>query len=370
MSEQVLYRKYRPQAFADVVGQEHITVLLQNAVKSGRVAHAYLFSGPRGTGKTTVARLLAKAASCENQKNGEPCNICATCKEFAAGSALDLIEIDAASSRGIDDIRELREAVRLSPARAVYKVYIIDEVHMLTKEAFNALLKTLEEPPAHAIFILATTDPEKVPETIISRTQHHEFHKISAPAIFERLSKLAKKEGIAADKDALRLLAVFADGGLRDAESMLGQVAAGRAALTAEDVRLVLGAPREELVHGFLSSLLQKNAAGAAKTANEAIDQGTDPQVYIMIALRNVRHLLLAKLDPRSVERLAGEQTEAEQKFVAEHAAEITVPQAEHMLKTLINAHTMSYRAVFPQIPLELAIVEILRDSFEENEEV
>jgi len=367
MSEQVLYRKYRPKSFEEVVGQEHITGILEQAIKQGKIAHAYLFSGPRGTGKTTVARLLAKLANCPNQKNGAPCNKCEICLEFTSGHTLDLVEIDAASSRGIDEIRELREAVRLAPARATYKVYIIDEVHMLTKEAFNALLKTLEEPPAHAIFILATTELHKVPETIISRAQHFEFKKIRTEDIVERLSRILKKEEVKADKDALRLIALFAEGGLRDAESMLGQVLAGRSELSLEDVRLVLGAPKEEWVQALIAALAAKNAGEAMRVINTTVDEGTDPEFFLKIIIRQVRHLLLSVLNPKYLEEISSELSAEEKKFLQEQVKLFTIPELERMLKAFIDAYWASFRSIIPQIPLELAIVEILRDNLPET---
>ena len=228
MSELVLYRKYRPQSFADFVGQEHIVKTITNALAMGRVAHAYLFCGPRGVGKTTIARILAKAANCENRKKDdyEPCNKCLACQEINQGKSLDIIEIDAASHTGVDDIRELRDGIRFSPTRLRYKVFIIDEVHQLSKAAFNALLKTLEEPPEYAIFILATTEIHKVPETIISRCQKFDFHRLSMEKIIERLAKIAKSEGVKIEKPALEMVAMNAEGGMRDAESLLGQIMA------------------------------------------------------------------------------------------------------------------------------------------------
>jgi DNA polymerase-3 subunit gamma/tau len=225
----------------------------------------------------------------------------------------------------------------------------------------------LEEPPAHAIFILATTDIQKVPETIVSRTQHYEFRKISTPVIVQRLMKVVKREGITADKDALQLLALFADGGLRDAESMLGQVLSGRNTLSAGDVRLALGAPPEEAVLSFIRALLEKDAAGAARVANEAVDQGVDPQFYLKMILRNVRYLLLARLDVRAAAQFTPDMTDAEQQFIKEYGAKTSVPQLERIMKSLIDAYWMSYRTVFPQLPLELAVVDILRDSFTEQ---
>lgn len=363
MSELVLYRKYRPQTFLDVVGQEHITTLLKNSVKMERMAHAYLFSGPRGTGKTTVARVLAKAANCEKPRDGEPCNVCSVCKEFSSGFAMDLVEIDAASSRGIDEIRELREAVRLSPSHARFKMYIIDEVHMLTREAFSALLKTLEEPPAHAVFILATTELEKVPETIVSRTQHYEFKKVRTAEIVDTLAKIAKKENIRANRRALQLLALFADGGLRDAESMLGQVLAGSNGEVSEEyVRLVLGAPTEEMVVGFVSALQKKDAAQAMNTVQKIVEEGIDPQLYLKMVIQHVREVLLQKLSPKTMEGYTvGVHSSEEIKIIFTHAQSFLVSDLERILKSLLDAYWMGYRAVFPQLPLELAIVDILK---------
>jgi DNA polymerase-3 subunit gamma/tau len=222
----VLYRKYRPQVFADVVGQEHIVQTLTNAVSSGIISHAYLFSGPRGSGKTTVARLLAKSLNCQNRKEGEfePCNKCSSCLEIMENRSLDLLEIDAASHRGIDEMRELRDGIKFAPAKSKYKIFIIDESHQLTKEAANALLKTLEEPPSHAIFILATTEIHKMIPTIISRCQRFDFRRLTLPEIVKKLEFVAKKEGVKTDKAALELIALSAAGSIRDAESILGQV--------------------------------------------------------------------------------------------------------------------------------------------------
>src|SRR3990172_7392077 len=236
MSYQVTARKWRPLVFEDVVGQSHVTGTLRNAIASNRLAHAYIFSGARGTGKTTTARILAKALNCISPKDTNPDNECEMCKEITAGRSLDVIEIDGASNRGVEEIRNLRESVRYTPARGKHKVYIIDEVHMLTKEAFNALLKTLEEPPAHCIFILATTEPHKLPETIISRTQRFSFKPIPKDAAKMRLQQIIKAEKIQIDPDAIELLAEYGEGSLRDIVSLLDQLSSAKRPIARKDI--------------------------------------------------------------------------------------------------------------------------------------
>ena len=226
MEYQALYRAFRPQKFSDVVGQHHVTKTLQNAITRNKESHAYLFSGPRGTGKTSIAKIFAKALNCQYETDGEPCNECELCVSITDGSANDVIEIDAASNNGVDEIRNIRDKVKYAPAEAEFKVYIIDEVHMLTTGAFNALLKTLEEPPAHAIFILATTEPHKIPATIISRTQRFDFKSLDIEEITERLEFVAQQENTAYDKEALSYIARIAEGGMRDALSIMDQVIA------------------------------------------------------------------------------------------------------------------------------------------------
>src|ERR671939_805238 len=244
MSYQVLARKYRPQRFSEVIGQEHVTRTLKNAIEQGRIAHGYIFSGHRGSGKTTIARIFATALNCRSTDHpvSEPCGVCDSCTEIRAGNAVDVIEIDAATNRGIDEIRELRDAARYRPARDRYKIYILDEAHQITDAAFNALLKTLEEPPGHVVFMLATTQPEDIPQTIRSRCQHFSFRAVRFDDILGQLRDLAAKEHIAADEDALALLAEAGDGSMRDALSILDQaIASSEGRLTAETVRQLIG---------------------------------------------------------------------------------------------------------------------------------
>lgn len=269
----VLARKWRPLTFEDVAGQEHVTRTLMNALQQQRMGHAFIFAGPRGVGKTTAARLLAKALNCETQPAINPCNQCKSCKAVTEGHSLDVIEIDGASNRGIDEIRNLRENIRFSPASSRYKVYIIDEVHMLSKEAFNALLKTLEEPPAHAVFIFATTEIHRVPLTILSRCQRFDFKRIPTAVIADRLQQIAEFEKIPIDRDGLLLISRKAEGSMRDATSILDQLASSSAeTLTVEKVQEALGLINEELFFEFTDLIPQKEDAAVIRFARAVFE--------------------------------------------------------------------------------------------------
>ncbi|WP_456399280.1 DNA polymerase III subunit gamma/tau [Mesoaciditoga sp.] len=278
-----LYLKYRPKTFSQIVGQPHIVKLFENALKKEKVSHSYLFAGPRGTGKTSTARILAKALNCEHLVNGyEPCNECKSCVAIDSGRSMDVIEMDAASNRGIDEIRGIRDKVSYLPAESKYKVYIIDEVHMLTKEAFNALLKTLEEPPEHTFFILATTEMQKVPETILSRCQIVEFHRISNTVIEKRLKEICKKEGIKYQDEAIKHIARRANGGMRDAISLLEEASRFSSLnITLEDVLQVLGEAPEEEVEKYVSALLNGNTDVLVSVIENIEKQGTDVESFL-----------------------------------------------------------------------------------------
>lgn len=298
MAHLALYREFRPQRFSDVVGQQHITRTIRNALMQNRIHHAYLLSGPRGTGKTTVARLIAKAVNCLNPQDGEPCNECAACKSIMQGEAMDIIEVDAASNRGIDEIRDLRDKVKYAPVDLRRKVYIIDEVHMLSEPAFNALLKTLEEPPSHVLFVLATTEKHKLPITIVSRCQCFDYHRLSVPEIIGRLESVCEKCEVSATPEALTAIARQAEGGMRDALSLLDQVMAFGVdnKITLDDTLHVLGsAPLEQFLKldGFL---IQGDVGGALLLLDDLVRQGKDLRQFVRDYLGHLRDLLLLKV--------------------------------------------------------------------------
>ncbi len=344
MNKLALYRKYRPRKFSEVLGQDHIVTILINAVKNGRISHAYLFNGPRGTGKTSVARILAKEIGCAD---------------------VDLNEIDAASSRGIDEIRALREAVNFMPLDGKVKVYIIDEVHMLTKEAFNALLKTLEEPPAHVVFILATTELEKVPETIVSRCQNFSFHKIQENILREAVISTAKKEGLIMDNEAASLIAISAEGSFRDALGLLDQIVSlgdknKDKKITGNEAREFLSVPSREMVENFILSIIGKNAEKGMEIIQKTAEQNMDIRIFLKLILRDIRAMLLLRLAPNMKNQLKELMDEREFNFLEKHKNEPQPGDLEFSLKILLDAFEMRQHSYLPQLPLELAFVRII----------
>ena len=299
MSYQVLARKYRPQKFSDVIGQDHVTRTLKNAIEQGRIAHGYIFSGHRGIGKTTIARILAMALNCQSQDHPvpEPCGVCDSCREIRAGNSVDVIEIDAATNRGIDEIRELREAARYRPARDRFKIYILDEAHQITDAAFNALLKTLEEPPSHIVFMMATTQPEDIPQTIRSRCQHFSFHAVRFDDIVGQLRDIAKQEKIKADDDALAMLAEVGDGSMRDALSIMDQaIACCGTTLSADVVRGLVGTVSSQVLEDVMDAVARNSSEDVLRTVDRLLVEGQSPQHFARQMLRFLRNALVAKV--------------------------------------------------------------------------
>ncbi len=299
MSYQVLARKYRPQKFSEVIGQEHVTRTLKNALEQGRTAHGYIFSGHRGIGKTTVARILAMALNCRSSDKpvAEPCGVCESCTEIRAGNSVDVIEIDAATNRGIDEIRELREGTRYRPARDRFKIYILDEAHQITDAAFNALLKTLEEPPGHVVFMLATTQPEDIPQTIRSRCQHFSFRAVGFEEILNQLKDLSGREKIEADEDALALLAEAGDGSMRDALSILDQaIASSTGRLTAEQVRNLVGAAPSGVLEEVMQAVAQGSSETVLRLVDRLISEGHSPTHFARQMVRFLRNTVVARI--------------------------------------------------------------------------
>ena len=319
MSYQALYRVWRPQTFEDLVGQDMITKTLKNALATKQTTHAYLFAGPRGTGKTSCAKLFAKALNCPNQVNGDPCNACEICKAITAGRLNDVIEIDAASNNGVEEIRDIRDKVKYAPTQADYKVYIIDEVHMLSTSAFNALLKTLEEPPANVVFILATTDPHKIPATIISRTQRFDFKRITSGAILERMEYILKQKQFEYDEKALNVIARAAEGGMRDALSILDQVLSfGDNKVTLDNALLVTGSVTRENLIKYLSQVQNHETVAGLQTIHAILDEGKDSKRLLEDLINCCRDPLLYKQAPEMLEQTGSVMIDDEFKSMAE----------------------------------------------------
>lgn len=355
-----LYRKYRPKSFKEVVGQEHVVKSLQGGLELDKTSHAYLFVGPRGTGKTTMARLLAKTLNCEKRKDGlkEPCNACFICQEFNEGRNLDLTEIDAASNRGIDEIRNLRESVRFGPTHSKFKVYIIDEVHQLTDAAFNALLKTLEEPPSYAIFILASTEPQKIPETISSRTQQFNFRNLTQSQILEKLDRIAKTEKLDIDGEALRIVALSGHGSLRDAESNLAKlISFGTKKITLAEAQDALGFIPLKSFYDFTGLLILGKREESVNFINNLYDQGIDLEEFSKSFIDYLRKLLISNLNPATFVSFAGYNQE-EVRMVSSQAKILTKDQLVRLVKIFMRAREEMRISPIQQLPLELAVIE------------
>ena len=353
----VFYRKWRPQTLAEVVGQEPVTRTLRNAIATGRVAHAYLFHGPRGTGKTSTGRILAKAVNCLDNQTGEPCNRCEICQAFNEGRALDLIEIDAASNRGIDEIRDLREKVGFAPHLARYKVYIIDEVHMLTEPAFNALLKTLEEPPSYVIFVLATTEVHKVPTTILSRCQRFDFRRIPVEAMVRRLEQICEAEGIEIEPQALRLIARAATGSLRDAENLLEQLLVYHGPkITLQQVHQELGISGDLRIKELVEHILRRDLPAALTTVNQVAAEGLDLKAFNRGLVEYLRELLAVKVGTQDLLGLTPEELEERRSLV--RGADLK--EISGALKSFAQA---DFRfEPHSSLPLELALLDLLAE--------
>ncbi len=358
----VLYRKYRPQSFEEIIGQAHIVQTLRNSIAGGSISHAYLFTGPRGSGKTTIARLFAKAISCLKQKNSEPCNECDSCTEIMQGRALDLVEIDAASNTGVDQVRELIEGLKFAPVKSKYKIFIIDECHQLSKSAANALLKTLEEPPAHAIFILATTEANKMIPTIISRCIRFDFKRLQVSEIIQKLEFILKKEKIKHDGGALPLVALNARGSFRDAESLLDKCinfTGSGGVLTTQHIKDILGIVEVSQISAFVDLLLAKDTKRAVLYIQELMEGGVDLQEFAKTLVFYLRQCLLLKINPEFLTLQNSGLSEQEIETMRSQTAGISETETKNLLERFIEAeNTMKY-AVILQLPLELAIADL-----------
>lgn len=367
MMKLALYRKYRPKKLAEVLGQETNIRILKNAARQDKLGHAYLFYGPRGTGKTTTARLIAKLLNCERRHGdpafrelGEPCNECLLCREIDANASFDVIEIDAASNRGIDEIRNLKESIQTAPAGSAFKIYIIDEAHMLTGPAFNALLKTLEEPPRHAILVLATTEYEKLPATITSRTQRFLFKKLPKTTILEKLKVIAKAENIAADDAALELIAAAAEGSVRDAESLLDQLGSLSEKIDLETAERLTGRIGFKTVDGIAELILKNDIEGCLSRLSTAEEEGHNVVQLTKDLIHYLRRIAALKANPRLTAAFRSDLTAEEVKRIEALAELATIETLLPLMRSLIRAYSEMRYSPFAAIPLEIALMENL----------
>ena len=360
---QVLYRKYRPRVFADVYGQDHVTSTLKNEIKEGRISHAYLFTGSRGTGKTTCAKILAKAVNCPNAVDGEPCNACEICKGLDSGTIYDVVEIDAASNNGVDNIRDLREEVNYTPTRGKYRVYIIDEVHMLSTGAFNALLKTLEEPPAHVIFILATTEVHKLPATILSRCQRFDFKRIQPETMAVRLQQVAGLEGLELAPDAATLIARIADGALRDGLSILDQCAGRSKQITAQLVSEVAGLAGREALYRLSDAVLARDSSAAVEELAQLHENSYDMERLCVEMINHFRNFMMVKTVKKSRELIIC--TDDEYKHIEASAGQFTLAQILRGLDLFQSTLVKIKGGATPRIEMEMAFIRLCEPKLE-----
>ena len=363
MAYVALYRKWRPQNFDSVIGQPHIVRTLKNAIEKNKVAHAYLFSGPRGTGKTSTAKILARALNCQHGPTTDPCGTCEACRKITEGTSMDVLEIDAASNRGIDEIRSLRDTVGFLPVDGKYKVYIIDEVHMLTTEAFNALLKTLEEPPAHILFILATTEPHKIPATIHSRCQRYDFRRIAAADIESRLASIIGSMNLSVEQEALRLIATAAEGGMRDALSLLDQcLTVGDGTITAHDVLGLLGMVGHTWTSRLVDGIAAKDSKQTLLTFSELIANGKDPRQMLIELAEYMRNLLLCQIAPETVDTACDRET------LTRQSRAIEANHLTRMIKRIFEAAQESKYTSDARITAEVTLLDLCAHQYSANE--